>query len=226
MTTNVMIQGVPRTGTTIVLDILRYSSRIDNVFPETVPPEDLQNIEGSWVWKRPYNCLDTEKLWPQLDWCNWIFMVRDIRDCIVSWFYYPDPNRTLLMPDGYRGLSGYIRLWCDYSAWVRDNGAKYGMIIHLEDLITDKHHVIRELLAWLHIPYEQAIADFVEKYVQDTKIENPHRNWTSPKNKKVRAYEDEPALMHGVNLTECIPYLEAFGYDVSGILQPEQRTGA
>ena len=207
MITSVIIQGVPRTGTTLMLDIFRHISVIDQVYPENLLPKDLPLLDHSWAWKRPYNCLDTEHLHKICPYTPIIFMVRDLRDCIVSWYHYPDPDKTLLMPKGYKGIDGYIRLWKDYTAWVADNAYRYGMVISLENLIQDKFFTVRNVLKWLHIPFEQSAIAFVDNYISNKPVDGyPHRNWVSPE-KKVGGWHNRMDLMkkHAEVLKECIP---------------------
>ena len=195
MITSVIIQGVPKTGTMLMLDVFRYVSCIDKVYPENLMPEELPNLDHSWAWKRPYNCLETEWLQELCPYAAFIFMTRDLRDCLVSWHHYSYPDKTLLMPSGYEGIDGYIQLWKDYNAWVKDNAHKYGMVVSLESLIKDKFMTVRNILKWLHIPFEQSAIEFVDNFISNEKLDDyPHRNWTSPA-RKVGGWEKYPELM-------------------------------
>lgn len=190
-----------------MLDIFRYVSAIDQVYPENLAPEELPGLDHNWAWKRPFNCLDTEYLHKLCPMTPIIFMVRDLRDYIVSWYFYPDPDRTLLMPPGYKGIDGYIRLWKDYTAWVGENAYKYGMTISLENLIQDKFFTVRSILKWLHLPFEQSVMAFVDQYISNEKLsEYPHRNWTSPE-RKVGGWQRHPDVMtkHKKEIEQCIP---------------------
>lgn len=178
-----------------MLDVFRYVSVIDKVYQETLIPEELTGLDHSWVWKRPRNCLETKMLNNLCPYAAFIFMTRDLRDCIVSWHHYPAPDIKLLMPPGYKGIDGYIQLWKDYMDWVKGNAHKYGMVVPLESLIKDKFMTVRNVLKWLHLPFEQPVIDFVDKYISNEQIKNyPHKNWTSPA-RKVGGWEKYPELM-------------------------------
>ena len=195
MITSIIIQGIPRTGTTVMLDLFRHSSWIGNVYPENPGPEGLADLPGSWVWKRPVHCLESERLRDLCPFAAFIFMTRNLRDCLVSWHYYPEPKKNLLMPPGYNGVKGYIKLWKDYMQWVNIHASCYGKVIRLEDLILKKDETARSILAWLNIPYEQGIKDFVRDYISNEKVDGyPYGARSSPA-KKVNGWKDEPAIM-------------------------------
>ena len=195
MITSVIIQGMPRTGTTVMLDLFRHSSWIQNVFPETLTPEQLEGVDSSWVWKYPVYCLETERIQELCPLPAVIFMTRNLRDCLMSWHYYPDAEKTLLMPAGYKGVEGYIRLWQDYTRWVETHAHRYGMVVRLEDLILNKWETVRSVLRWLHMPFEQSMRDFVRHYISDRPVDDyPYPHQTSPV-RKVNGWKDVPHVL-------------------------------
>lgn len=180
MPLKVIIQGAPRMGTTVMIDLFKHHSRIDNVIVE--PPAIIPQLflkDKSTAVKLPSACFDTFRLKTAFPDAYFILIVRDPRDTFAGYLAYPD-NINIILPQYRDNLeTGFIKQCMDYLHSVNEvitNNYDKVVVIRLEDLILKQKEVLEAVFdEFLDIGLEKSVSEFAEKHIKNTTVKDyPH----------------------------------------------------
>lgn len=137
----VIIQGLPKTGTTYLIDVFRFL--VDHVFSETLTHDRLSTITGSWAWKFPLYCLESARIAEHVPKnTNWIYLCRDVSAARDA--FHGAKNSPALPP----GYSSYETCHHDFTESLMR--APAGYVMQSEHLFAEPFDALQDLFRWLY----------------------------------------------------------------------------
>jgi len=165
---HVFICGFPRSGTSLLYSLLASYVKNYNFFDREMSAAYILHLEGSYVTKRPFDCLDIKKIMDsniRQKNLKCIFMIRDLRSIITSihssfpddYFigyestYHVEENNFSKNDPGINKI---------FEAYKNIKGAK---ILKYEDLIKYPDKIQKELGEIFNFKYSDDFCNFSKK---------------------------------------------------------------
>tara|TARA_Y100000361_G_C11145232_1_gene337602 strand:+ start:903 stop:1589 length:687 start_codon:yes stop_codon:yes gene_type:complete len=225
---SVLITSCGRTGTNMLLEILRASDKL----VATDPAEDkavyrrgtiewdnyLSKTDTHYISNYEYevrNLLDSNKH------LKILWTIRDLRDCSLSKIYRGQPgNDTGVLSDDATedGCFEDINWMQIIHEFITKNYPERIMTVKLEDIILDFEKTIKEICNFIEIDYIEDMKKYVSRYRNDRlakRYKKLDKNQIELYKRRYKIY-DGFFKNHDIDLdllfTKLIPHLKYFGY--------------
>lgn len=175
----VYIIGMPRTGTTIVGELLQQHSNV--VFISEKPEHWLDSLyvkekleEGKVVVQKfPQMCLTLPILLERFPDAKFILLTRNLKDIVESFKNYyerfPDNPYALAV----EGMNDPKEIWNAYMDSIKPYTDKPRcMVVGFEDFILKRDRTIREIFQFLGLGLEPKVEEFARKYIKNEPVKD------------------------------------------------------
>lgn len=172
---DIFLVSYPRSGNTwlrfLLASIIHNAHNIDFKLIEKYAP-DLYMHDNNYLLtlNRPRIIKSHEKY--NRDYNNVVYLFRDVRDVVISMYYYLRKQRSTLHFDEYFNLfiDGKIFQNLNFGSWPENvrswmENKTSITFVKYEDVLSNPQKAILKILNYLHIDYEdQNVNDAIEKY--------------------------------------------------------------
>ncbi|RLF61200.1 MAG: hypothetical protein DRN25_00865 [Thermoplasmata archaeon] len=170
----VFIMGMPRSGTTIVAEVLGQHSKVVALiekaehYPISPFVEEKLKEGKVVVQKMPQRCLRLVEHLRQFPNAKFILMTRNLMDIIRSYKAYPNPAALQV-----EGIYDPREIWCAYiNSILPYLDHPRCLHVRLEDFILRKMETLKRIFNFLDLELEPQVVEFVKKYVKNEPLKD------------------------------------------------------
>jgi len=197
------------------LDAAELASLRQVYFDELRLHRDLSHPDALVIDKLPLNIMLAGRIRVLFPEARFIFALRDPRDCVLSCFMQSfAPNNAmanfLTLEDAAGLYDKVMRLWQDQQKLLQLPVQR----VRYEDIVTDFEPTVRSLLAFLDLPWDDAVSSFQKTAMERKKISTPsYHQVVQPLYKSASGrWKNYRAQMEPV-LPVLQPWATLFGYE-------------